>query len=195
VKFARNILAVIGLAALIASGVLSVKALPYLSRFEDFDKRAFSVYWEMFEKLLETGNAADASVWKARVRDGITFEELEETIRFVANQHNVKNVGELDVYKSIEAATGKPHRIIKVYMFCDPLTGARLVTHSDAYSAYFPCRLSVIEDETGKFWLYTLNIDAMIYGGEPLPPLVRREAEKIKAVMLDILKRGAEGNF
>jgi len=191
----RNLLALVGVAAIVLAIVGFIWIRPIASRFSEFDTRAFDVYWGMFEKLLETGNAADSSVWKARVKSGISLSELEETIRFVANQHNVKNIGELPVHESIKAATGKDHRLVKVYMFCDPLTGARLLEHSDSYSAYFPCRISLVEDKSGALWLYTLNIDAMIYGGLPLPPLIKAEASKIKAVMLDIMKRAAAGDF
>jgi len=191
----RNLLAVIGFAAVILLIAAAIWARPIVTRFSEFDPKAFDVYWEMFETLLETGNAADSSVWKAKVKSGISLPELEETIRFIANQHNVKNIGELAVHESIQAATGKDHRLVKIYMFCDPLTGARLLEHSDSYSAYFPCRISLVEDKSGALWLYTLNIDAMIYGGLPLPPQIQAEARKIKAVMLDIMKRAAAGDF
>jgi uncharacterized protein (DUF302 family) len=80
-------------------------------------------------------------------------------------------------------------------MFCDPLTAAKMVDFSDAFSAYLPCRISVIEDKTGKLWIYTLNMDMMIHGGKTLPPDLFAEANKIKDTILDIMNRGAEGDF
>jgi hypothetical protein len=44
-----------------------------------------------------------------------------------------------------------------------------MVDHSDAFSAYLPCRIALIEDQKGEKWLYSLNMDMMIYGGVPLP--------------------------
>jgi len=44
-----------------------------------------------------------------------------------------------------------------------------MVEHSDAFSAYLPCRLALIEDKQGQRWIYTLDMNAMIYGGAPLP--------------------------
>jgi hypothetical protein len=41
----------------------------------------------------------------------------------------------------------------------------------------------------------TLNMDMMIYGGEPLPPELKEEAIKVKEYILDIMNRGANGEF
>jgi len=53
----------------------------------------------------------------------------------------------------------------------------------------------MVEDKAGKLWLYSLNMDLMIYGGEPLPKELKAEAIHVKEVILDIMKRGAEGDF
>ncbi|MCG8037689.1 MAG: DUF302 domain-containing protein, partial [Candidatus Thiodiazotropha taylori] len=67
--------------------------------------------------------------------------------------------------------------------------------YSDAYSAYLPCRITLIEDKQGKLWLMTLNMDMMIYGGEPLPPALKEKAIQVKEYILDIMNRGAAGDF
>jgi hypothetical protein len=38
-------------------------------------------------------------------------------------------------------------------------------------------------------------MDMMIYGGKPLPPDLKKEAIQVKDTMLDIMKRGASGEF
>jgi uncharacterized protein (DUF302 family) len=80
-------------------------------------------------------------------------------------------------------------------MFCNALTAAQMLEYSDAYSAFLPCRISMVEDKEGKLWLYSLNMDAMIYGGKPLPPALKEEAEGVKKIILDIMNRGAKGDF
>ena len=194
----RNILAVIGALAIVGAAI----AYPTISRFAQFDEGAFDTYAEMMEKLLETGNPAEATVWKMKVADGITFEELEETMRFVANEHNFQNVGELPFYQQIEAIydqtpgyEGQKRRVTKFYLFCDALVGADMLDFSDAYSAYMPCRISVVEDKEGNLWLYSMNMDMMIHGGDPLPPKLKEDAIRVKKVMLDIMNRGASGDF
>ena len=56
-------------------------------------------------------------------------------------------------------------------------------------------RITLVEDQQGKLWLFALNMDLMIYGGEPLPPVLKAEAIKVKEIILDIMRRGAEGEF
>jgi len=41
----------------------------------------------------------------------------------------------------------------------------------------------------------SLNMDAMIYGGRPLPPALKEEAMGVKKIILEIMNRGAEGDF
>ena len=91
--------------------------------------------------------------------------------------------------------TGKPQRFLKIYMFCNPLTAADMFDYSVAFSAYLPCRISLIEDPQGKLWLYTLNMDMMIHGGKVLPEALKEEAISVKDTILDIMNRGATGEF
>ena len=200
-KLIWNLLALLGLA--IAASVIWVavnhdfgaqnfKDLKNLSAFDD---KAPGVYVDMAKRLLATGNAAEATVWKIPVAEDLSPEDVEDTMRFVANEHNIKNVGELPLSAQVEAMTGEKQRYLKIYMFCDPLTAAKMVDFSDAFSAYLPCRISVVEDKSGKLWLYSLNMDMMIHGGKTLPPDLFDEASKVKDTILDIMNRGAEGDF
>ncbi len=191
----RNLFALIGFIAVVAAIYATVKMAPMMEAFDTFDDRAIDVYSEMMEKILETGNAAEATVWKIPVNEDLSVDDVEETMKFVANEHNIKNVGELPLSKQIEAMTGKPSRFLKIYMFCNALTAAQMLEYSDSYAAYLPCRISLVEDKQGRLWLYSLNMDAMIYGGKPLPPALKEEAEGVKEIILDIMNRGAEGDF
>ena len=191
----RNLFALVGFIVVVAAIYATVMFSPMFQAFGSFDEKAADVYREMIDKIVETGNVAEATVWKVPVNDDLSAEEVEETMRFVANEHNIKNVGELPLSKQIEAMSGKKSRYLKIYMFCNALTAAKMLEYSDAYSAYLPCRVSLVEDKQGKLWLYSLNMDAMIYGGKPLPPALKEEAESVKEIILDIMNRGAEGDF
>ena len=54
-----------------------------------------------------------------------------------------------------------------------------MIGHSEAFSAYLPCRISLLEDREGKLWLYSLDMDMdmdmMIKGGQDL---ARRTARR-----------------
>ena len=191
----KNIFAAIGLILIVSIALLYVSVFSYLSRFGEFDEHSWETYKSVFEKIIESGNASEATVWKVKVEEGLSFEDVETSLRMVANEHNIKNVGELPIYKQVEAMTGEKYRTSKIYMFCDALTAARMLDYNDAYSAYLPCRVSLIEDKTGALWIYTLNMDLMIHGGVSLPRDLKEEALRIKAIILDIMNRGAIGDF
>ncbi len=191
----RNLFALLGFVAVVVVIYGAVKMAPMMQVFDEFDDKAMDVYGDMMTTLMETGNAAEATVWKVPVEDGLTVDDVEVALRAVANELNIKNVGELPLSAQVEAMSGKKSRFFKIYMFCNALTAAQMLEYSDAYSAYLPCRVSLVEDKQGKLWLYSLNMDAMIYGGKPLPPALKEEAMGVKKIILEIMNRGAEGDF
>ncbi len=188
----RNLFALFGVIALIAlgGGWLWIQ-----DRIGGLDPEAVRIYTDMMEKVLTTGDGVEATVWRIPVEEGLTAEDVEETLKFVANEHNLSNVGELPLYKDVEAKTGKPYRFVKIYMFCNSVTAAKMLDYSDAFSAYLPCRISLVEDKQGRLWLIALNMDLMIHGGAPLPPKLKAEALQVKDYILDLMHRGATGEF
>jgi len=190
--FIRNLLALVGLLVIIVAG--GVYYL-YGDTLKGFDPQSGQVFWELGKKTLEDQSMAEASIWKIPVAEGLSPEDVEQTMKFVANEHNMSNVGELPLSKDIEAKSGKPYRFVKIYLFCNSLIAAKMLDYSDAFSAYLPCRITLLEDREGKLWLTALNMDMMIYGGEPLPPELKAEALKVKEQILDIMDRGAAGEF
>ncbi|WP_428608381.1 DUF302 domain-containing protein [Sedimenticola sp.] len=188
----RNVFALIGLLVLVAMGAAMVKVGGIL---DEFDPGAVQIYRELIENIVETRNAAEATVWKVPVEEGLKPEDVEQTMKAVANELNISNVGELPLYKDVAAKSGQPYRFVKIYMFCNSLTAARMLDYNDAFSAYLPCRITLVEDKQGKLWLYALNMDLMIQGGERLPPALKEEALHVKKVILEIMRRGAVGDF
>ncbi len=190
-KILWNLLAVIGLVALIAGGF----AYKEVAAFNELDPGAKKVYWNMWTKIKETGNSADATVWKKPLAEGVSPADAEEAMDSAAVELGILAVGKLPLSTQVEKMTGKKQRFLKIFQYCNPITAMTMVDHSDAFSAYLPCRISMIEDKQGKFWLYALDMDMMISGGKTLPPKLLKEATKVKKVMLAIMERGATGEF
>ena len=191
----KNILSIIGVIAVIAILVVLYKVEPVYHSFMTFDDKALDTYSELASNILKTGNAAEATVWKVQVQDGLSAKDVEDAMRSVANEHNIKNVGELPLSKQVEAMSGKPYRYMNIFMFCNALTAAKMADYSDAFSAYLPCRVTLLEDKLGRLWIHSLNMDLMIHGGKPLPPALKQEALKVKMIINDIMQRGAAGEF
>lgn len=206
-NFIRNILAIIGLVAIVGGAFAYTKFAPMMAQMGDmdigaekaaldsFDPKAKDVYMNMWTKLKETGNSADATVVKYSLAEGISPEDAEESMKSIANKHNIKAVGELPLSEQVKLETGQDQRFLKIYQFCNPQTAMKMVDFSDAFSAYLPCRIAMIQDKKGKYHLYSLNMDMMIYGGKTLPPELHAEAVKVQEIMTDIMRGGAEGDF
>ncbi|VAW97532.1 hypothetical protein MNBD_GAMMA21-1694 [hydrothermal vent metagenome] len=194
-KWLWNIFAIVGVAAIGAMIWGSIQLYPSYRAFQEFDDKALDTYIDMGKKLLASGNAAEATIWRREVNSDLSVEDVEDVMKSVANELNIKNVGELPLSKQVEAMTGKKQRFLKIYMYCNPLTAAKMVDYSDSFSAYLPCRLSLVEDKQGKFWIYSLNMDMMIHGGKPLPPELKPDAERVREVILAIMERSASGEF
>jgi len=190
-----RLFAVIGFVVVVGVLVAGFYFQKEIQAVQQFDEKAAEVYLDMMKTVVETGNAAEATVWRVPLAEGVSATDAEDAMRAVANEHNIKNVGELPLSKQVEAMVGKPFRTLKIYMFCDPLTAVKMLDYSDAFSAYLPCRVAMVEDKQGKVWLYSLNMDLMIHGGIPLPAKLKVEAEKVKETILAIMHRGAEGDF
>jgi uncharacterized protein (DUF302 family) len=187
-KALRALLMLIGIATVIAAAVV-------VWTFRDFEPKAAGVYWNMTKRLAETGNAAEATVWRRKVADGLTFDDVDQSIQSVAVEQNIREVGILPLGDQVGLMMGNDWRKLQIYLYCNPLTAAKMVEHSEAYSAYLPCRVALVEDDNGDLWVYSLDMDMMIYGGKPLPPELKEEAEHVKEVILSILDGAAEGSF
>ena len=132
---------------------------------------------------------------KRRVADGLTFEEVDDSIQSVALAENIRDVGQLPLGEQVALMQGSDWRQLKIYLYCNPLTAAKMVEYSEAFAAYLPCRIALVEDDDGALWLYSLDMDMMIHGGKPLPPDLKAEAERVKKVILTILDKAATGDF
>ena len=141
-RFVKNVLAVIGLVAILGAGVGYFKMKSTLAAF---DPEAGATYKRMMDALIATGNPAEATVWKAQVKDGLTFDEVDQSIKSIANAMNIKGVGELPLGDQVSAMEGKPWRKLKIYLYCNPLTAAKMIDFSDAYAAYLPCRVAFFD--------------------------------------------------
>ena len=153
------------------------------------------VYMPMTNTLLDTGDITMASIVRVKVADDVSNEDVEEAMESIATAEGIRSVGMLPLSEMVELQTGEKQRFLKIYQYCSPRTAMVMVDHSDAFSAYLPCRLALIQDKEGQRWLYTLDMNAMIYGGAPLPGYLLEKAIEVQRVITAIQVGGAEGDF
>ena len=191
----KNIFAFIGVVSVLLTGLLGVKIFPVISQLADFDSHAVKLYFDVAKRALEERSGVEAMVIKVPVKSGVSAGDVDDSIKIIASELNIKNVGELPMYKEVQALSGVPFRYAKIYLLCDAMIAASLLNHSDGFSSYLPCRISVVEDPDGQLWLYTLDMDIMIYGGRPLPPALKEDAIKVRDTIIEIMNRAAVGDF
>jgi len=194
-SFIKNTLAIIGFLSLILIAVFTVKIKSTLDAVDTFDEKAIDIYSRFIEKTISSGSPVDAMVVKIKVADGVTAEDIETSIRTISNELNIKNVGELPLSKQVEAMSGQAYRYVKIYLLCNAMTAASMLNYNDAFASFLPCRISVVEDEQGALWLYTMDLNLMIHGGKSIPPALKADAIKVRDTLNEIMRRSAEGDF
>jgi uncharacterized protein (DUF302 family) len=189
----RNLLALIGLAVVIGAGYGYNKLSPILA---EFDPGYMKIYTEFATSLLKTRDPGEAMMWAVPVEDAkLTVDEVKDSMKSLASARNFLFVGEAPFYKQVEAVTGQKSRHISFLSFCDVGVGKMMADYRDAYTGFMPCRIAVVEDKSGKIWLYSMNLDMMIHGGRRLPEELRKEALRIRNVISEIMHGAAKGEF
>jgi uncharacterized protein (DUF302 family) len=188
----RNLLAIVGLLALLAILIGAITVGPKLARFDPGFPGAYS---EFAAKLLETGDPGVAMMWSVPVEEGLSTDEVVESLKSLATSKNLLFVGESPFYQQVEAITGEPYRYVNFLSFCDAQVGRSMLEYRDQYSGFMPCRIALVEDREGRLTLYSMNLDLMIHGGQSLPPDLKEDALRVRNTLLEIMQGAAAGEF
>lgn len=202
-KIIKWLLILIGVAVVVTIANLEVNhgLMSKMLSAPSLHERAIPTYLRMTKKLLKTGDIIQASIRKVKVEDDVSNEDVEEAMASIATELGIREVGTLPLSEQVEIQlkeTGDKNykqRFLKIYQYCSPRIAMQMVDYSDSFSAYLPCRIALIEDKKGKRWLYTLDMDLMIYGGKPLPPALHKQALKVQKTIYAIMDGGAQGDF
>ena len=149
----------------------------------------------MWDRWIEgNGDIAVATTWERKVAPGVSTGDIEQILRQVAVERNMKDVGTLPLSKELEARTGQKQKFLQVYSFCTPTTARRMVDFSPHMAAYLPCRITVVEKDDG-LWLYTLNMDMMVKMGRKLPSPLKEEARAVRDTIYEMMERASKGEI
>ena len=149
----------------------------------------------MWDRWVEgNGDIAVATTWERKVAKGVTGNDIEQILKQVASERNMKDVGTLPLSKELEARTGQKQKLLTVYSFCTPTTARKMVDFSPHMAAYLPCRITVVEKEDG-LWLYTLNMDMMVKMGRKLPSPLKEEARAVRDTIFEMMERASKGEI
>lgn len=185
----------ISLGLALAATVLATTGCGSLATISKLEDGAGAEASRMWDRWVEGGgDIAIATTWERKVKAGITAAEVEQILKGVAVERNMRDVGTLPLSKELEARSGKKEKLLTVYSFCSPDTARKMVDFSPHMAAYLPCRISMVEKEDG-LWLYTLNMDMMVKMGRKLPSPLKEEAMAVRNTIYEMMERGSKGEF
>ncbi|HIJ21448.1 MAG: DUF302 domain-containing protein [Gammaproteobacteria bacterium] len=135
----------------------------------------------------------EQSVIKIALRDGISPQDAIDAMMSKASDLNMKNVGRQNVSGELQAR-GQKVGHLEVFQFCRPADARVMADYNVVYAAYMPCRISMVQDKAGRYWLVTLNLD-MLIENTVLPDEIYSLAIKTNSNMLTIMSSAATGEF
>jgi uncharacterized protein (DUF302 family) len=145
----------------------------------------------------------DAMNWmahKIKVKPGVSFDDVIQSMNLRANQLNFKHVGENLMYKDFHAVLGDMSAPrIEVHSYCDIAVGRDLLKISPEFVVFLPCRIVVMEDGDKNIWVLMLdwNMDwvAGYEGQMNLTPELVQGAKVLRDKMENIMQAGANGDL
>jgi len=138
---------------------------------------------------------------KYQAKDGLSFDEVVESMKLRANQVNLKLVGHSPMVKDIQAVLGDfstPR--MEVFHFCDIEAGREIMKLVPESIVYLPCRIAVMEDAQKRVWVLTLDWDmAWLEGTNTatmgVSPEMKALATKIRDNMDNVMRAAAAGDL
>jgi uncharacterized protein (DUF302 family) len=186
----------ISLALTLVASALAITGCGTISTIGKLEDGAGAAASDMWDRWIEGGgDIAIATTWERKVKPGLTAQEVENIIKGVAIERNMRDVGTLPLSKELEARSGKKEKLLTVYSFCSPGIAREMVDFSPHMAAYLPCRVSLVELDDGSLMLYTLNMDMMVKMGRKLPSPLKEHAMKVRDTMWEMIERASKGEF
>lgn len=133
------------------------------------------------------------TVLKMPLADDVSMDDAVDSMKLRANSLNFKLVAHLPLYKELESM-GIDSKRIEIFQFCDARIANEMVIFNPDFSAYLPCRITLIEDADGKPWLVTLDLGKIIPTANLSPELLEK-AEMVRDKIESIMTAGANGEL
>lgn len=125
--------------------------------------------------------------------DDVSMDDAVDSMKLRANALNFKLVAYQPLYKELHAM-GLESKRIEIFQFCDARIAQQMIAYDKNFAAYLPCRIVLLEDEDGKAWLISMNLDILIQAAGLTPELME-QATKVKNAIQEIMHAGAEGDL
>lgn len=133
------------------------------------------------------------TVLKMPLAEGVTADDAIESMKLRANALNFKLVAHLPLSQQL-ISMGIESKRVEIFQFCDAAIAHDMIAHDIDFSAYLPCRITLIEDRDGHVWLVTLDLDMVIRTAD-LSPALLEKAINVRDTLREIMEAGASGDL
>ncbi len=158
------------------------------------DDGAMKAYDDMFTSVVEYGDPARAMMNEYEVQEDVSNEEVIESIKALAEEYNMRVVGDTKMF-TIPDAKPDEVKFVENVSLCSLYIAKKFLNHSRYFGGFMPCRIMLVEYGNGKRYLITMDLTLAIHGGYPLPEEMLKLATQVDTAMREIPKRAAEADF
>jgi len=138
-------------------------------------------------------------VVKKQALPELTFDEVIESLQSKALDLNMRQVGHNTPYVILRESFDPDSPRLEIFSFCDLQTMRQILDYSLEFSAFVPCKVTVLEDANKNIWLTTLDWDVrwLDTGPNPnrIPTDLRERAIKVRENIEAIMEAAAVGDF
>jgi uncharacterized protein (DUF302 family) len=128
-----------------------------------------------------------------QIDEGVSVEDAVESMKLRANLLNFMLVSDLPLSEQVKAM-GHEANYMRILAFCDALIANQLVQYDVMFAGFLPCRIAVVEDDEGRGWITTMNMDMMLHAVD-LPPDLQPLAMSVRDIIYQIVEAGVSGDF
>ncbi|MDH5393388.1 MAG: DUF302 domain-containing protein [Gammaproteobacteria bacterium] len=133
------------------------------------------------------------TVSKIQLAEGVSADDAIVAIKSKAIELNMKFVAHQPLSKELKSR-GIDSGRLEIFQFCNPTDAHKMVKFNPIFAAYMPCRIALVEDDSGKTWLMMINLN-MLINNTSLPPELKKIATRINTTLTAIMEAGASGDF
>ncbi|MDD5157665.1 DUF302 domain-containing protein [Sulfurimonas sp.] len=161
----------------------------------DFSGETRTAYADMMGVIGKTGDPAQAMMKEWKVADNVTEDDLFENMKELAENYNMRFVGEKNMYRIKD---GKPNEVVhaRIGEFCSLSIAKKMLNHSRYYGGFMPCRVLYVEYGDGRRYLISMDMTLALYGGtskKPIDPDLFADMLNVKKAMEEIPAKAASG--
>ena len=137
---------------------------------------------------------------KYQVKEGLTFDDVVQSMKLKANEVNFKWVGTNALWKDVVAISGnKDTPRVEFLSFCDAMVARDIMDYVLEFAVFLPCRIAVVEDADKRIWVMTLDWDVRWLDTSKNPNKItdrmRENSILVREAIDKIMRAGALGEF